>query len=206
MVGSDITIDLDRSSTPFPRSRRSERAHEQVEDFNKRLPSPARFSDSSRKTRGLSLSPPRYRSPARITSSTFPLGRATCHYFKETCITQSRRTTTYHPPSPVSRLGLFPSGPRSEYVRPRTPTRAPIGSSPSRYRTAPSVVDVRPPETYSSSRQYDSYPSGPISEYVLAPRTSTWAKSPARRGASSPRLIKMSYKDYGAYRGDYRRS
>ncbi|KAK0665763.1 hypothetical protein QBC41DRAFT_305880 [Cercophora samala] len=227
MPASDITIDLDRSSTPFPRSRRSERAHEEVEDFNRRNSSPRRFTSSPTRSRRLSPSPtryrstapftgstrahspPRYRSPARITSSPRPrrispsppryrsptrLPSSTTRrapspspYFRETRITEARRTTTYHPTSPVSRYTetrttyrtpSFSSGPRPELSRPRTPPRGSIGS-PSRRITSPRLVDIRSSETYSSSRRYDSYPST--------------TRSPARSGTLSPRSTDRNF-------------
>ncbi|KAK0723640.1 hypothetical protein B0T21DRAFT_414024 [Apiosordaria backusii] len=222
MVGSDATVDIDRSSTPFPRSRRSEWVHERVSDFNKRnrspvprspnvsrprrwSPSPTRKRryTSPTRPRRLSPSPPRYRPPPRVTSSTSRWNRTPSPYFKQTRITETR--TTYRSPSPIGRYGSYSSGPRSEYVTPRTPPRAPRGSSPARYRTSsPRVVDFRPPETSSAfhtqTSRYDSYPSGPISEYVPARRTPARAKSPARGRALSPRIIEPSYKDYGSAR------
>lgn len=194
MPASDITIDLDRSSTPFPRSRRSERAHEQVEDFNRRNSSPRRFTSTPTRSRRLSpsptryrsaatiaRSPPRYRSPTRITSAPRPrrispsplrhrspirLPSSTSRrapfpspYFKETRITEARRTTTYHPTSPVSRYTETRTTYRTPISRPRTPPRGSIGS-PSRRITSPRLVDIRSSsEIYSSSRRYDSYPS-----------------------------------------------
>ncbi|KAK4200102.1 hypothetical protein QBC40DRAFT_327153 [Triangularia verruculosa] len=188
MPASDITVDIDRSSTPFPRSRRSERTHEKVEDYNRRLPSPVRFSDTSRPTmtRGRhsnsspirARSPPRYRSPVRTTSSSRPRSPGP---------SPSRYRSSSRNPRSTSRLGRAPS-PRYREVREveeyRSRTRYPPSSSRayvevgSTYYRSPSA-DNR----YASSSEYVRRPVTPPRAPVSRTRPSESYSSSSRYGS-----------------------